>query len=35
MKFETATQTAQRLGATVRAVQKWAKDGKIVGAQRV
>lgn len=35
MKFETATQTAQRLGVTVRAVQKWAKDGKIVGAQKV
>lgn len=35
MKFETATQAAARLGVTVRAVQKWAKEGKLEGAQKV
>ncbi len=35
MKFETAAQAAERLGVTVRAVQKWAKQGKIEGAQKV
>ncbi len=35
MKFETAAQTAARLGVTVRAVQKWAKEGKLEGAQKV
>ena len=34
MKFETAQQTAERLGVTVRAVQKWAKDGKLKGAHK-
>ena len=29
MDFESAERTAKRLGCTVRAVQKWAKDGKI------
>lgn len=32
MGFETAQQTAERLGVTDRAVQKWAKQGKIPGA---
>lgn len=35
MKFETAIQAAARLGVTVRAVQKWAKEGKLEGAQKV
>lgn len=35
MKFETAAGAAARLGVTVRAVQKWAKEGKIDGAQKV
>ncbi len=35
MKFETAAQTAARLNVTVRAVQKWAKEGKLKGAQKV
>lgn len=35
MKFETAMQTAARLGVTVRAVQKWAKEGKLPGAKKV
>lgn len=32
MKYETAVITAQRMNVTVRAVQKWAKEGKIYGA---
>ncbi len=32
MDFETASQTAKRLNVTSRAIQKWAKDGKINGA---
>ena len=32
MKFEGAKQTAERLGVTVRAVQKWASQGRIEGA---
>lgn len=35
MNFETAAQTAARLGVTVRAVQKWAKEGKLDGAKKV
>ncbi|MBR3968674.1 MAG: hypothetical protein IKJ93_03705 [Clostridia bacterium] len=35
MKFETATQAAARLGVTVRAVQKWAKEGKLEGAHKI
>ena len=35
MKFETAAQAAGRLGVTVRAVQKWAKEGKIEGAKKI
>lgn len=35
MKFETAAQAAARLGVTVRAVQKWANEGKLEGAQKV
>lgn len=34
-KFETATESAARLGVTVRAVQKWASAGKIPGAQKI
>ena len=33
-QFETVQETAQRLGVTVRAVQKWAANGKIPGAVR-
>lgn len=33
--FETAQQVADRLGVTVRAVQKWAIEGKISGAQKI
>ncbi len=32
MKFESAREAAERLGVTTRAVQKWAKQGKIPGA---
>lgn len=32
MQFETAKEAALRLGVTARAVQKWAKEGKIPGA---
>lgn len=32
MEFETAKQAAERLGVTVRAVQKWAKQNKLEGA---
>jgi len=34
-KFETATESAARLGVTVRAVQKWAAAGKIPGAEKI
>lgn len=33
-EFETAAVTAERLGVTVRAVQKWAAAGKIPGAEK-
>jgi excisionase family DNA binding protein len=29
LNFETADKAAERLGVTVRAIQKWAKEGKI------
>lgn len=32
MQFETAKQTSDRLGVTVRAVQKWASQGRLPGA---
>jgi len=32
MEFESSKQTAQRLGVTVRAIQKWAKQGRIKDA---
>ncbi len=32
MQFESARQAAARLGVTVRAIQKWAKEGRIPGA---
>lgn len=35
MNFETAMQAAQRLGVNIRTVQKWAKQGKLAGAQKV
>ncbi len=35
MNFETADKTALRLGVTVRAVQKWAKEGKIPYSHKV
>ena len=35
MTFETVSQAAARLNVTARAVQKWAKEGKIEGAQKV
>ena len=35
MNFETAALAAERLGVTVRAVQKWAKEGKIEGAKKI
>ncbi len=35
MKFETASQTAIRLGVNIRTVQKWAKQGKLKGAEKV
>ena len=35
MEFVSAQQTAERLGVTVRAVQKWAKEGKIPGARQM
>lgn len=34
MEFATAEQTAKRLHVTTRAVQKWAKEGKIPGASQ-
>ncbi len=35
MNFETADRAAQRLGVTVRAIQKWAKEGKIPYSHKV
>ena len=35
MEFESATKAAERLGVTVRAVQKWAKSGKLPGAKQI
>lgn len=35
MKFETSLAAAQRLQVTVRAIQKWAKEGKIPHAHKV
>ncbi len=32
MEFESAREAAKRLGCTVRAVQKWAKEGRLPGA---
>ncbi len=32
MEFENSKQAAQRLGVTVRAIQKWAKQGRIKDA---
>ena len=34
MGFETAKEAAERLGCTVRAVQKWANEGKLPGAKK-
>ncbi|MBQ7354176.1 MAG: helix-turn-helix domain-containing protein [Clostridia bacterium] len=35
MEFESAAKAAARLGVTVRAVQKWAKSGKLPGAKQI
>lgn len=35
MQFENAQQAAVRLGVTVRAIQKWAKEGRLPGAEKV
>ncbi len=35
MDFESAKKCADRLGVTVRAIQKWAKEGKIEGAKKI
>ncbi len=35
MEFESVEQAAKRLQVTPRAIQKWAKEGKIPGANRV
>ncbi len=35
MNFETAQKAAKRLGVTVRAIQKWAKEGKIPYSHKV
>lgn len=35
MEFITATEAAARMGVTVRAVQKWAKSGRILGAKQM
>ncbi len=32
MEYESAREAAERLGCTVRAIQKWAKDGRLPGA---
>lgn len=34
MNYETAAQTAIRLGVNIRTVQKWAKQGKLEGAEK-
>ena len=34
MKFETAAQTAERLGVNIRTIQKWAKNGNLKGAEK-
>ena len=34
MEYQTAAQAAARLGVTVRAVQKWAKENKLPGARK-
>lgn len=34
MNFESAQQAAERLGVTIRTIQKWAKEGRIIGAAR-
>lgn len=35
MEFESAAKAAERLGVTVRAIQKWAKSGKLPGAKQL
>lgn len=35
MNYQTADMAAKRLNVTVRAVQKWAKEGKLPGAHKV
>ncbi len=35
MAFQTAKEAADRLGVTIRAIQKWAKEGKLDGAKKV
>jgi len=35
VEYESAKQAAQRLGVTVRAVQKWANEGRLKGAYRL
>lgn len=35
MEFESVREAAERLGVTVRAVQKWAKENKLKGARRL
>ncbi len=35
MAFQTAKEAADRLGVTVRAIQKWAKEGRLDGAKKV
>ena len=32
MQFENAKQAAERMNVTVRAVQKWAKEGRLPGS---
>lgn len=34
-EFESAQEAAQRLGVTIRAVQKWAASGRIRGAEKI
>lgn len=35
MDFESVNKTAERLGVTIRTVQKWCKEGKIEGAKKI
>lgn len=35
MEFESAKQAAERLGVSVRAVQKWANEGRLSGAKKI